>query len=189
MDALRPIDLWFLDEILPHEPIFRAKARTLANSDEEASDLLQEAFAKLMSVDGWQAIECPRAYTLSILRNLAIKRLRRAKLIEFRQLADAGRDEPADIAPDAFQILAGRDQVRLVLEIIDALPERNRRVVRMRRIEGKSLKQIAESLRLSQSTVEKRLARGLELLTRALERADRISVFRDTSATSGRRTG
>ena len=60
-----------------------------------------------------------------------------------------------------------RNRLR-VIEAVDRLPEQCRRVVTLRKMEGLSPSQIAVRLNLSISTVEKHLAKGLALLTKAL---------------------
>lgn len=168
MNPIRPIDTWFIEEVLPHEPQYLAVARRLTGGGDEAADLVQDAFAKLLSVDGWSAITNPRSYVIRILYNLAIERMRRAQVVEFRPLPDAGALESIDDAPDSFRIVAAQDQLRRTQAAVAALPERCRVVLIRRRFHNESPRDIARDLGISLSTFEKRLARAIELLTLAL---------------------
>jgi RNA polymerase sigma-70 factor (ECF subfamily) len=55
----------------------------------------------------------------------------------------------------------------LVLEHLDKLPARQRRVVTLRRVEGLSMRGVADELGLSVSAVEKLLASSMRFLAAA----------------------
>jgi RNA polymerase sigma factor (sigma-70 family) len=169
MSALRPIDRWFIDEVLPHEARYLMVARRLTRDSDEAADLVQEALLRLMNVDGWSAIANPPAYVVRTIQNIAIERVRRAKIVEFQQLSEIDAANFHDDAPDAFRLVSGQEQVARLAEAITALPERCRTVFVRRRLREQSPRQIAGELGISLSTFEKRLARALYLLTRALD--------------------
>jgi RNA polymerase sigma-70 factor (ECF subfamily) len=104
-----------------------------------------------------------------MLRNLAIERIRRAKIVDFRQFVDADHLNLPDDAPDPQRIVEDREALSDFRQALDRLPERCRDVFVRRRIEEQAPREIAAELGLSLSTLEKRLARAIELLTRALE--------------------
>lgn len=162
--ALRAIDQWFIDEILPHETSFLAQAARLCASGEEPRDLVQDAYIKLFTLDGWAAIENPRAYMRRVLVHMAIERMRRAKVVAFQQLQEIEQHRLADDAPDAFAVAAGRNRLAHLGKSIARLPERCREVFVRRRLQEQSPRQIAQELGLSLSTLEKRLARAYVLL-------------------------
>lgn len=167
VSIVRPIDIWFAEQVFPHEQRFRAAALRITGAHEEAEELIQEAYARLFELDGWSAIENPRAYVVRMLRHIAIERLRRQRVVDFRQLVDADHLILADEAPDQHRIAVGRDGLRRVSDLIAGLPERCRTVFVRRRVEGESSQAIARDLGISLSTYEKRLARAIELLSRA----------------------
>jgi len=168
MPKLRPIDRWFIDEVLPHERRYIAAARVLTDNEDEARDLVQEAYVKLLSLDGWAAIESPPGYVLRMLRNLAIEHLRRAKIVSFRRLTEADAQTLWDESPDQFRVMAAREQLKKVIHALEQLPERCRVVVLRRRLGDETPTEIARATGESLSTLEKRLARGMQLLTQAL---------------------
>lgn len=171
MSYLREIDRWFIGEVLPHEAAYRARARRFCATAEDADDLVQEAYARLFALDAWRELANPRAYTLSIVQNLAVQRLRHAKVVDIRQVANLEVLEPLDEDPGVQRAVIARDQLRRLLQAVERLPAPCREAVVMRRFHELPPAEIARRLGLSLSTLEKRLARGLYLLTQALDGA------------------
>lgn len=169
MRYLRPVDTWFINHVLPHEAVYVAVARRLCGNADDAQDLLHDAYAQLLLQKDWETIQNPRRYVLRMLHNLAVQRMRRARVIDFRQLSELSGFDPADDAPDGFHIVDSRDQLRRLMRALDSLPARCREVVLLRRFEELAPRDIARRLGLSLSTMEKRLARGLALLAHAME--------------------
>lgn len=170
---VRPIDRWFVDEVLPHERRYIDYARRTLRCDDEAGDLVQEAYAKLFTLDGWSAIANPPAYVMRMIRNIAIERMRRARVVALQPLPPPTAFEVADDTPDSFRVVAGRAQMTHVQHAISDLPERCRVALVRRRIAEETPREIASDLGISISTFEKRLARAVELLTHALTPHDR----------------
>jgi RNA polymerase sigma factor (sigma-70 family) len=169
VSVVRPIDRWFINEVLPHERALLAMAQRFCGNREDARDLVQDVFARMMATQGWAAITNTQAFMVRTLRNLAIERMRRAKIVDFRQIVDADHFGLADDAPDPHQMAEGREALADFQRALDQLPERCRTVFVRRRIDQQSPREIAADLNLSLSTLEKRLARAVELITRALE--------------------
>ncbi len=168
MAWLRDIDKWFAEAVLPFAPNFRAYARKLTNDPADAEDLVQEAYAKVLGVQDWRRLEAPERFVLTVIRNLAFERFRRAKIVSIRQIGVLEMDALSDPAPDAHAVASAREELLRVLDAVDRLPEQCRRVVTLRKMDGLSPGQIAVRLGLSISTVEKHLAKGLMLLTKSL---------------------
>jgi RNA polymerase sigma factor (sigma-70 family) len=182
MQWLREIDRWFIDEVLPHAPSYRAKAVRLIGPD-EADDLVQEAYARIMTRTGFLAIANPKNFVLTIIQNLAVDRFRKAKLVSITDVAVLEVQQISDPAPDAFRQAADRAELERLFLLLEKLPPQCRRVVTMRRLQGLPPAEIAEALSLSVSTVEKHLARGLALLTKGLENETEVP---GSSNTEGR---
>jgi RNA polymerase sigma factor (sigma-70 family) len=173
MPATRALDRWFIDEVLPHEARYLAVACRLTQDADMAADLVQEALVKVLALDGWSAIANPRAYVIRSIHNLAVEQIRRARIVRFQQLSELDTLDLRDDAPDAYRVAAGRDQVVRLSAALDGLPERCRTVFVRRRFREQPAGEIASDLGISLSTFEKRLARALHLLTRALEPGDK----------------
>ena len=168
MSWLRPIDAWFASAILPHEADLLRQARRWAASEDEARDLLHEAYVQLLGLAAWDGIANPAAYALRTIRNCALQRMRHARIVPMRQFAALEEAEFADPAPDSFAIAAGREELARMMAAVNALPPVCRRVILLRKFEEMAPRAIAQRLGISLSTVEKHLARGTLALTRAL---------------------
>jgi RNA polymerase sigma-70 factor (ECF subfamily) len=168
---LRPIDSWFIDEILPLEPMLLASARKMVDDADAARDLVQDAFTRVLGSEGWARIDAPQAYMLRLMKNLAIDKLRRARIARFDQLSQVEGVEVADETPDAFRIVSGREQMARLNAALKGLPERCRQVFILRRIEERSPREVARRLDVSPSTLEKRLARAHFLIAQAVATA------------------
>ena len=163
---LREVDRWFIDSVLPHGASFRAYARRLIGDASEAEDLVQEAYAQVLSGADWRRIVSPDRFILRTIRNLACDRVRRANVVHFKDVA--ALEAAPDPLPGPAEQVQDRDELQRVLAAVQRLPPQCRKVVLMRRAEGLSPREIAEKLRISVSTVEKHLAKGLRLLTHIL---------------------
>ncbi|AXB79805.1 RNA polymerase sigma factor [Novosphingobium sp. P6W] len=172
MPVIRQIDQWFVEEVLPHEQVLLAAAGRMCGNGEDARDLVHDVFARVLSTDGWQAISDHRGYILRMARNIFIDRVRRSKIVEFRRILDIEDFDMPDDAPDQHRVIAGKQMVVELARALDTLPEHFRKVFIRRRIEGQSPSQMARELGVSLSTLEKRLARAVHLLTEALQPCD-----------------
>jgi len=166
--VIRPIDRWFIDEVLPREGQLLAVAQRMCRDPEDARDLVQDVLTKMLTIEGWSAIQSPYGYMLRIMRNMMIERVRRARIVDFRQLSETDYMDLADDAPDPQQIAEGREALDDFNRALADLPARCREVFVRRRIEEQSTRSIAQDLGVTLSTLEKRLARAIELLARGM---------------------
>lgn len=129
-----------------------------------SDDIIQEAYAKLAGLDCTDHITNPRAYLFQTANSVLLQEIRRKKVVPFESLdlSDA-REVPGNDAAIEHQ-LEMREELVLVLRTIRALPEKCRQVFVLRKIHGLSQREIADRLQISESTVEKHLARGVKKL-------------------------
>lgn len=182
MPTLRPVDQWFLSQVLPFEARFVSAARRLLRNPDDAHDLVQEVFTRLFVMEGWAAIANPRAYVLRMLRNLAIERMRRSQIIEFQQLADVEALNLIDEGPDPYRAACAKEQVQRLGAVLESMPPEYRSVLIQRRLEDQPLSAMARRMGMSVSTLEKRLARAMYLLNEGL-REQEAAVATDESST------
>jgi len=160
----RPIDIWFSTQVLPHESYFLRQARRWSKNAEEAFDLVQEAYLKLLQMDSWAAIRDPRSYTATMIRNLVLQRVRRDRIIAISDIPPPSLAEVRDETPDVFETIAAREALLGLIADVERLPPVCQRVIRMRKFEDRSPKEIAIALGIGLSTVETHLARGMQQL-------------------------
>ena len=135
--------------------------RKLRNAD-TAADLTQETFlrfAELRGRDQGMVVANERSYLYRTAHNLAVDHLRR----EQRRKTDACEsvlETAPDNGPSPEEIVSGRDELTIVRAAIHELPERTKQVFILTRIDGLTYAQAAERLRISDSSVQKHLAKA-----------------------------
>ena len=126
-----------------------------------AEDLAQEAWIRVSQAGGVAAIENPQAYLFRIASNLitdhsravARRRLSRGEIDELLQVPE---DEP-----DPEQVAIDRSELQHVLSLLQDLPERQRQILLMSRLERLPHHAIARQFGISTRTVEFELTRAL----------------------------
>ena len=149
-------------------PALRRRVRARLRSSEEASDIVQDAFARLFAAGARQVLRQPEAFLNRIVRNLLIDRARRRANQAVHVPID-GSDEPM-VRPnqeDGIELEELRMRYR---EAVEALPERMREVFLLHRVQELSYKAIAERLEISHRTVEWHVAEAIIRIGRDLER-------------------
>ncbi|WP_197705124.1 sigma-70 family RNA polymerase sigma factor [Sphingobium cloacae] len=143
-------------------------AKGITGSRAHAEDVVQEAWFHLDRKGDDPAIREPIAYLYRIVRNLAVDSIRR--LLRERTRCGVDIEEAARLVPDespsAEATIIARDDVRLVFETLEDLPERQRIAIEMYRFGGFKLRQIAERLNVSIALVHLLIAQGLEACDR-----------------------
>ena len=149
----------------------RPRSRVLSVDDDEAcaADIVQESWLRLSKVWAGEKVNHPKALLFRIGANLARDELRRRKrqggLLESSRPAEEPR---APAAEDKALLDEQLDQVRLA---INALPPKCQRVFLLKRLEGKTYREIASSEGISEKTVENQMTRALKLIRRRMASA------------------
>jgi RNA polymerase sigma-70 factor (ECF subfamily) len=148
-------------------PRLRRRVGAQLRSSEEAHDLVQDAFARLLGAGTRHALERPEAFLNRIVRNLLIDRSRRLATRTLHVAIDEA-NEPVVRATqgDAIELQQMKDRYRAA---VAALPERMREVFLLHRVEGLGYKEIAAKLEISTRTVEWHVAEAIVRIGRSLE--------------------
>lgn len=127
--------------------------------DDEADDLVHEAYLRLEGYGRQATVRSREAFLVSAAVNLSIDHARRRERSPFDELARDLESVPAATAgPD--EILSARMRLKRLDEGISQLPERTRRILLMRRLDGADYRRIAEAEGMSVAAVEKQVARA-----------------------------
>ncbi|MBU3077603.1 sigma-70 family RNA polymerase sigma factor [Sphingomonas sp. XMGL2] len=144
----------------------------------EVDDVIQESYCRIAALDHVEHIQDPRQYLFRTARNVVLEQARRSRVVSFQTIsgiADLERAMPLDmISPE--RMLAGRRTLARVEQLISALPERGRRIFRLRKIEGLSQKEIAARLGISESIVENEVLRGLRRILLSMTEEERAEM-------------
>ena len=151
-------ELSFLNDILPlKNQLFRLALRITLDRA-EAEDVVQEALIKVWNKrNEWQQLDSVEAYCLTVTRNLAIDRSEK-KDAQTVELTLEAEETPAASSP--YDNLVSKERLRLVHKLMNDLPEKQRSIMQLRDIEGKSYKEIATLLRLTEEQVKVNLFRA-----------------------------
>ena len=155
----------FRNDILPlKNKLFRLALRITLNSA-DAEDIVQETLIKVWKKrESWDEIESIEAFCYSICRNLALDRTRRAD--KFNESLDETQNTAVDTSYSANpeERVQQGDRMRLVKELIDHLPEKQRSVIQLRDFEGKSYKEIADIMQMTDEQVKVTLFRARQTI-------------------------
>ena len=134
----------FRDDVLPlKDKLYRLALRITLNNA-EAEDVVQETLIKVWNRRSqWEEIESIEAFALTVCRNLSLDKIKRMGN-DHDSLDDSAHDSPdSSFSSNPEEQTMARDQVALVRQLIDRLPEKQRSVIQLRDIEGKSYREIA----------------------------------------------
>ena len=150
-------------------------AARIVGSREAAEDLVQEAWLRVDGLAVSQTMEHPRGYIYRIVRNLAFDAVRRTNFERrlFIQNDDVARTVSDALAsPEAS--LSHRQELAIVMEALEELPERTREAFSLYRIQGLKLKDVAERLEISVALAHALVFDGLAHCRDRLRKAQRM---------------
>lgn len=149
----------FRQDLLPLKDVLFRLALRLLSDRPAAEDLTQDTLIRVWQRrDELQDVRSLEAYCLTVCRNLALDRLEKA---ENRSVSLEEREvDPADAAYTAEEQMARDEKFRLVHKLFNRLPEKLRTVLQLRDIEGKSYREIAEILGITEDQVRVSLFRA-----------------------------
>ena len=154
----------FQSDILPlKNELYRMALRITMNAA-DAEDVVQETMMKVWNRrDQWDQIESIEAFCLTICRNLSLDKVRR--MDNQTQSLDAAYD-PKDqgVASNPEEQAIQSDRVRLVRQMINQLPEKQRSCMQLRDMEGKSYKDIATILNITEEQVKVNIFRARQTI-------------------------
>ncbi len=167
----------FRNDVLPlKNKLYRLALRITLN-DEDAKDTVQETMMKVWNRrTQWEQIDSMEAFCLTICRNVAIDKTRKMSLSE-RSYDASEHDTPDNShAANPEEQTIQQDRIRVVREIIDNLPEKQRSVMQLRDFEGKSYKEIAAILGISEEQVKVNIFRARQAIKQKYIQAEEYGL-------------
>lgn len=159
---------WFKREIVVHErALMRFIKRVWPNRD-EAEDIRQEAYIKVYEAAANARPVAAKSFLFTVTRHLMADRIRRGRIVSIELKEDL---ESLCVLVDelsAEQRVGAREEFSRLAQAFETLPAVCRDVVWLRKVESLSQKDVARRLGVPARTVEKRVARGVRLLARAV---------------------
>ena len=160
----------FEEVVLPHLDCAYNLARWLTRNEDDAQDVVQEAYLRAFryfpTFHG--GVAAAKGWLLKIVRNTFYTWLDAGRHVQKWVELDEETLPPSSRLPDAERFLLQGDVAMTVRRALEGLPPNFREVVVLRELEGMSYKEIAQITGLPQGTVMSSLSRGRGRLREAL---------------------
>ncbi len=156
---------WFAAHVLPHEPMLRAWLQSRFPRGVEVDDVVQEAFLRVLRARERTPLASPKAFLFATARNLALDRLRHARVVPMEPLVDSEGWDVLSDTDDVAESVARNQELELLTEAIQSLPDRCRQVFTLRKVYGLSQADTARRLGISEHTVSAQLTIGVQKCT------------------------
>ncbi len=165
----------FRNDVLPlKNTLYRLALRITLNTA-EAEDIVQDTLIKVWDKrEGWDDIESIEAFSMTICRNLALDRIKKAD--NQNGSLDAVPFETPDAASNPYEQMIQKDRVELVRRLVDSLPERQRSCMQLRDFEGKSYREIAEILAITEEQVKVNIFRARQAIKTRFKEFDNYGL-------------
>ena len=165
----------FRNDVLPlKNELFRLALRITLNRA-EAEDIVQDTLIKVWNRRyEWENIDSSEAFSLTVCRNLSLDRIKK-KENNNDSLEDVKVAEPLASSNPQDRMIE-EDKISLVKQIVDALPEKQRSCMQLRDFEGKSYKEIAEILEISEEQVKVNIFRARQTVKQKYLKLDNYGL-------------
>ena len=146
--------------MLPHLDAAHNLARWLLRNEQDAQDVVQEAYLRAFkSFSGFHGSN-GRAWLLTIVRNTSYTLLKKNRAVDFTTPFDEEIHVTGHESASPATILEHSEDAELIKEAMDELPAEFREILVLRHQEGLSYKEIADIAQIPPGTVMSRLARA-----------------------------
>jgi RNA polymerase sigma-70 factor (ECF subfamily) len=173
----------FEQAVLPHVDAAYNLARWLTRNEQDAQDVVQEAYLRAFRFFPGFRGEDARAWLLKIVRNTCYTWLRANRPLQDATEFDENLCPPDYHAPNPEELVLQNDSSTLMRKALENLPTGFREVLILREIEGMSYREIADISAMPVGTVMSSLSRARARLRQAL-----INVMNGNKMPVSRRT-
>jgi RNA polymerase sigma factor (sigma-70 family) len=139
----------------------------------DIEDIVQETYLRLFQAAKREPIQHPKSFLLKAARNLALSHVVRADALNhlgsreniarekglLEDAPDPLEQQSAEQSPET--LVQAEEEFLIFCRAIRELPLQCRRAFLLRKVYGLSQQEVARYLRISESTVEKHIAKGL----------------------------
>ena len=155
----------FRNDVLPlKNELYRLALRITLNPA-EAEDIVQETMIKVWNRrEQWDNIESIEAFCLTICRNTSLDKMRKMEN-QNQSLSEGEHDAPdQSYSSNPEEQAMQQDRMQLIRQLINQLPEKQRSVMQLRDFEGKSYKEIAKVMGISEEQVKVNIFRARQTI-------------------------
>lgn len=160
---------------MPLKDVLYRLALRITLNREEAEDIVQDTLIKVWNKrDEWQDIKSIEAYSLTICRNLSLDRIKRTG--NDTQQINEGEHTDTVISINPYERIVQKDSIEQVKHIIDGLPEKQKSCMQLRDFEGKSYKDIANIMDISEEQVKINIFRARQTVKKQFKEIDKYGL-------------
>jgi RNA polymerase sigma-70 factor (ECF subfamily) len=143
--------------------LYRLALRITLNPT-EAEDVVQETMIKVWNRrDRWDELESIEAFCLTICRNISLDKVKKAEN-QNQSLMDEHDAPDNSYTSNPEEQAMQQDRIALIRRLINTLPEKQRSCMQLRDFEGKSYKEIAKILAISEEQVKINIFRARQTI-------------------------
>ena len=165
----------FQNDVLPLKNMLYRLALRITLNSAEAEDIVQDTLIKVWNNrDNWEKIDSIEAYCLTITRNLSLDRNK--KMDNQHQSIEEKQIDSPDHSSNPFEDMNRKDLINLIKRLIDELPEKQRSCIQLRDFEGKSYKEIAIVLDITEEQVKINIFRARQAIKKKYQGFDNYGL-------------
>jgi RNA polymerase sigma-70 factor (ECF subfamily) len=150
----------FEETMLPHMDAAHNLAKWLLRNEEDAQDVVQEAYLRAFKSFGGFHGSNGRAWLLTIVRNTSYTLLKKNRAVDLTTTFDEEIHASGHESVSPATILEHSEDAELIKEAMNELPAEFREILALRHQEGLSYKEISDIAQIPPGTVMSRLARA-----------------------------
>ena len=150
----------FEETMLPHLDAAHNLARWLLRNEQDAQDVVQEAYLRAFKSFGGFHGSNGRAWLLTIVRNTSYTLLKKNRAVDLTTTFDEEIHAPGHESVSPATVLEHAEDAELIRKAMDELPAEFREILTLRHQEELSYQEIGEILKIPTGTVMSRLARA-----------------------------
>src|SRR6266478_4644822 len=154
--------------MLPHLDAAQNLAKWLLRNEQDAQDVVQEAYLRALKSFGGFHGSNGRAWLLTIVRNTSYTLMKKNRAVDLTTTFDEEKHAMDHESVNPAALLERTEDAELVREAMDYLAAEFREILVLRHLEGLSYKEIADIAQIPPGTVMSRLARARAKLKECL---------------------
>lgn len=146
---------------LNHQSELQFHLTRIVDCPDIAADIVQESFIIFFREAQKQTIDHPRGFLFRIAKNLAYDHIKHRKVTENYQQTKEQTLPPPSEFPSAEKLASVNERLAAITLILEELPLRTREIFVLNRVYGMTYTETAKELGISDSSVEKHMAKAL----------------------------
>lgn len=137
--------------------------RTKLHNDQEAREVAQEAYVKLLQLESPGVVSFLQAYLFKIATNIAIDRIRHQAVGDRLAREQAHFFDEVDEAASPERKVLAQDELERISKAMESLPEKCRQAFALHVLQEHPVSEVAAEMKLTTRMVRYYVVRGLEL--------------------------